>query len=228
MRVLVFSCTHFPYAHKDTVKFLKQVKKEYRCNQVVCLGDLFDYHCLSNYQKEADVTFSAESEHAHALEQAKELYGAFPKVLCTTSNHDLRPFRAAASLGMSQRFLKNYAEILNAPKGWEFREEFFIQNVSYSHGERAKSMIPHLYLAKVKFRSAVIGHYHTKCCIDYYCNDVSRIFGMAVGCLINNDAMVFRYNKSHACKPVIGCGVVINGVEPHVITMNLGSRIKIK
>lgn len=226
-RVLSFSCTHFPYIHPKAIKFLKSVRKEYRCDTVVCLGDLFDYHCLSNYQKEADQILSAESEHQLAIEQAKELYSNFPRVLCTTSNHDLRPFRAAATLGMSSRFLKNYADILDAPKGWKFSDEFIIDNVSYSHGERAKTNKPAIWLAKNNFMSSCIGHFHTQMCVDYFSNNLTRLFGVSVGCLLNNDAIVFRYNKSHACKPMIGCAVIVEG-NPHIIPLELGSKVKIK
>jgi predicted phosphodiesterase len=39
-RVLVFGDTHIPFMRKGYVEFLKSVYKKYRCDKVVCVGDL--------------------------------------------------------------------------------------------------------------------------------------------------------------------------------------------
>jgi hypothetical protein len=43
---------------------------------------------------------------------------------------------------------------------------------------------------------------------------------MRVGCLIDDASMAFAYNKVFKERPVIGCGIVINGF-PRLIPMAL-------
>ena len=51
------------------------------------------------------------------------------------------------------------------------------------------------------------------------------MWGLAVGCGVDQRSMAFAYGKHFAKKPVIGCGVVIDGV-PHAVPMDLGSKIR--
>jgi len=51
------------------------------------------------------------------------------------------------------------------------------------------------------------------------------VWGLAVGCGVDNDQMAFAYGKNFARKPIVACGVVIDE-EPHVEFMDLGSYIK--
>jgi hypothetical protein len=49
------------------------------------------------------------------------------------------------------------------------------------------------------------------------------IFGMNTGCLIDVDAIAFKYARGSAFKPTLGCGVVISGV-PYFVPMLLNAR----
>jgi len=49
------------------------------------------------------------------------------------------------------------------------------------------------------------------------------VWGMAVGCGIDNKSMAFAYGKHFLKKPILGCGVVILG-EPHISYMQLGEK----
>ena len=46
-RILVISDMHIPYHHKDSIKFLKEIKKEFKPDTVINIGDLLDFHAIS-------------------------------------------------------------------------------------------------------------------------------------------------------------------------------------
>jgi hypothetical protein len=58
--------------------------------------------------------------------------------------------------------------------------------------------------------STVQGHLHTQCYVQWFVGQNFKIFGMQVGCGIDNDAYAMGYAK-RGKKPAIGCGVVIGG-----------------
>ena len=66
----------------------------------------------------------------------------------------------------------------------------------------------------------VQGHYHTSFKIDYWSNPNELLWGMQVGCLINMKSLAFEYNKLQKSRPVIGTGVIIDGL-PILIPMVL-------
>jgi len=47
--VLVISDLQYPFAHKDSLAFLKAVNRKYKCNEVVCIGDEVDMHAISDW-----------------------------------------------------------------------------------------------------------------------------------------------------------------------------------
>ena len=51
------------------------------------------------------------------------------------------------------------------------------------------------------------------------------VWGLAVGCGVNQTHMAFAYGRNFAKKPIISCGVVIEGV-PHIEYMSLGSKVR--
>ena len=55
--------------------------------------------------------------------------------------------------------------------------------------------------------------------------DQELVWGLAVGCGVNQKHMAFAYGRNFAKKPIISCGVVIDG-EPHIEYMNLGSKVR--
>jgi hypothetical protein len=48
-------------------------------------------------------------------------------------------------------------------------------------------------------------------------------FGLQVGCLIDKDSLAFRYNKTQRARPIIGLGMIINGL-PKLIPMVLDNK----
>ena len=53
-RILVISDMHLPYQHKDAIIFLKEIKKEFKPDFVVNIGDLLDFHAISMHSHDPD------------------------------------------------------------------------------------------------------------------------------------------------------------------------------
>lgn len=60
--------------------------------------------------------------------------------------------------------------------------------------------------------SCVQGHFHEKFKIYYWANPLGLYWAMQVGCLIDDDSLAFAYNNVNLKRPIIGCGVIVDGV----------------
>ena len=77
-RVLIISDLHIPYHHRDAFAFLKEVKKQYKPDFVVNIGDLLDFHGMSMHDHDPDLA-SPGDEITIAKEYVKELEWIFPR-----------------------------------------------------------------------------------------------------------------------------------------------------
>ena len=53
--VLVISDLHIPYHHKDSFKFLQKIKKQFKPDTVINIGDLLDFHAISFHEHNPDL-----------------------------------------------------------------------------------------------------------------------------------------------------------------------------
>jgi metallophosphoesterase superfamily enzyme len=222
--ILVISDVQAPFHHKDTIPFLKAVKKKYKPGRVVNIGDLSDSYCLTAWQKSPE-SISANDEIKLLRKFTKEYCKVFPEGDILTSNHDRRLERAAVRAGIPKHFLKDYHEWMGLTKGWTFHDELLIDDIMFTHGEEVGAGGQHAALNRVKHygRSCVSGHLHTQSCIQYMATRDKLMFGMQVGCLIDREALAFAYAKTSLRKPVLTVGLIINGV-PMLIPMFLDSE----
>ena len=220
--VLAIPDMHCPFEHPDTVAFLKKVKAKYRPNQIVCLGDEMDAAAISDYDSDPD-GMAAGLELEKTIEHLKPIYKLFPKVMVCTSNHTARPFRAAYKHGIPRAFMKDYRAFLQAPKGWEWRDEWEVDGVIYEHGEGFTGASAAIKSAQGNMQSTIIGHIHAFAGIQYNANSKHLIFGFNAGCLIDRHAYAFAYGKKLKNKPILGCGIIQNGI-PIFIPMQLNSK----
>lgn len=226
-KVLVISDLHIPYHDDRALDFLAKVYKMYDCDTVVCVGDEVDFHGISFHKSNPDLN-SAGHELREAVHHLKKLYKMFPKVKVCTSNHTALPFRRAFDIGLPKQLIRSYQEILEAPLGWEWEDEWIIDGVSYIHGENLGSSLSALKNAVTKRRiPTVMGHLHSEAGVYYSSTKHDLCFAMNVGCLIDIDSLAFEYGKKFALRPVLGCGVVLDGV-PFFIPMNLEDKKKPK
>ena len=221
-RILVISDMHLPYQHKDSILFLKEIKKEFKPDMIVNIGDLLDFHAISMHEHNPDL-YSAGMELDKAKEYIKQLEDIFPEVVEVDSNHSSLVYRRALKFGMSKQFLKPYGEFLGTRK-WTWVDDLTLtmsdgKRCFFTHGRSADI----LKVSQTMGMSAVQGHYHTKFLISYWANPDNLFFAMNVGCLINQKSMAFNYAKNFKTRFILGCGIIINGV-PRLLPMVLNNN----
>lgn len=223
-KILVISDIQAPFHHPDTLAFLKAVKRKYKPNKVVCIGDLTDSYCLSAWTKDPDA-ISANQEIEKMLDFVGKLVKIFPKADILTSNHDLRLQRAAIRAGIPKHYLKDYHDWMGLPKTWKFHDELEIDNIIFSHGDEigAGGMTAALKRVMHLGKSSVAGHLHTQANIMYFANREQLLFGVQVGCLIDRKALAFAYAKKGLKKPVLTVGFIDKGI-PMLIPMVLNDE----
>ena len=218
--VLVISDLHIPYHHKDAFDFLKALKKKYKPDLVVNIGDELDHHAISMHEHNPDL-MSAGDELKQSKEYIRELEKIFPEMKIVHSNHSSLVYRRALKYGLPKDYLKSYNEFLGVGNGWEWVDDLSItlsdgSRCFFTHGMSADV----LKVAQQYGMNTVQGHYHTKFSIGYYSNPDALIWGMQVGCLINQKSMAFDYAKNFKSRFIVGCGMIING-QPKLMPMVL-------
>ena len=219
--ILAVGDLHCPFMHKDALAFLRAIKNKYSFDEIVFLGDEIDGHALSQYKHDPD-GFSAGHELDKAVEQLYDVYELFPTAKICTSNHTMRPFMKALDSGLPQRVLKELHDILEAPVGWKWAEEWIIDGIVFEHGEGFTGPLGASRCAIANMRPTVIGHIHSHAGIMYAANKSSLWWGFNVGCLVDNSAYAFKYGRTMKYKPILGAGIIQEGV-PRFVPMVLNS-----
>ena len=221
-RVLICGDLHIPFEHKDYLKFCKSVYKKYRCNRVVMIGDIIDSHAISYH--ETDVNgMSAGEELELSKERIKPWVKAFPKAYVTLGNHDLLIKRKAQTHGLPIDLFKPMAELYGTPK-WDWVQGVEIDGVWYTHTGGGSGKTAHIRAMETHRTSIVQGHAHSAAGIGFSASYKDLLFAMNVGCGISPESYAFAYGKGFAARPILSCGVVINGTQPYLIPMKLGDK----
>ncbi|MAJ05198.1 MAG: phosphoesterase [Marinovum sp.] len=221
-RILVISDMHLPYQHKDAIKFLAEIKKEFKPDRVINIGDLLDFHAISMHTHDPDLA-SAGHELTMARKYVRELESIYPQVTEVDSNHSSLVYRRAIKYGMSREFLKDYGDFLGTKK-WNWVDDLTItmsngQRCFFTHGRSADV----LKVSQTMGMSAVQGHYHTKFLISYWANPDNLFFSMNVGCMINQKSMAFHYAKNFKTRFILGCGIILDGI-PRLLPLVLNDK----
>ena len=212
--VLVIGDTHCPGMRRGYVDFLQRTADKYGCDRVVCIGDVVDWAAISFHEKLPGMP-GAKAEVKQARRQVTQLAAAFPTAEWLIGNHDALPERQATTAGLPSELLRCHADFWGVE--WSVLPRYtkhIIDGVIYSHGDGGKGgMCAALKQAKDNFQSTVIGHFHAQAGVQWYANPEYRIFGMSVGCGIDAEKLAFSYGAKFPAKPILGCGVVINGKQ---------------
>lgn len=221
--ILCISDMHQPYSHPDLHEFLKSLKRKYKPDVVVCLGDEVDKHAMSFHDSDPDL-FSAGEELEKAIECLEPIYKLFPKMEVISSNHGDMVYRKAKHHGIPRAYLRDYGDVLKAPKGWRWHNDLVLKTsigseVYFHHGKSAD-----VYKAsQAMSMSMVQGHYHEKFNVHYWANPTGLYWGMQIGCLVNDRSLAFAYNKTNLKRPIIGLGIIMNGL-PKLLPMVLDRK----
>jgi metallophosphoesterase superfamily enzyme len=203
-RILVIGDLHAPFTLDKYLKHCKEVYSKYNCNKVVFIGDVIDNHYSSYHETDAD-GLGGLDELEIAIKKLSKWYEAFPTADVTIGNHDRIIMRKAQTSNIPSKWIKSYKEVLETPK-WNFIDRIVYDDVQYVHGEGGTAHTK----CRADMMSTVQGHLHTQCYVQWFVGQNFKIFGMQVGCGIDNDAYAMGYAK-RGKKPAIGCGVVIGG-----------------
>ena len=221
-RILVISDMHIPYHHKDSFKFLKEIKKQFKPDTIINIGDSIDFHNISMHQSSPDLP-NAGDELRITREYIKELESIFPIVTEVDSNHSSLVYRRAFKYGLSREFMRDYGDFLGTKK-WKWVEDITLtmsngQRCYFTHGKSADV----IKTSQAYSMNTVQGHYHTKFTISYWANPDNIFWAMNVGCLINQKSMAFDYAKNFRTRFIIGCGIIIDGI-PRLLPMVLNNK----
>jgi predicted phosphodiesterase len=221
--VLCISDTHLPYSHPDNIPFLKAIANEYPIDRVLHMGDETDKHSLSFHDADQEL-FSAGHELEESKKFLKEYYKLFPVVDVMESNHGSMVYRKAKHHGIPLHYIKDYADVLEAPDGWKWHADLTItlsngQECYFCHGIGADVK----KVSQAMGMNVVQGHYHNTFKIDYWSNPNNLFWGMQVGCSIDDKSLAFAYNKNSPKRPIIGHGIIIEG-QPRLLPMILNKK----
>ncbi len=214
-RVLVIGDLHLPYSRKGYLRFCQDTYKKYNCNKVVFIGDVVDLHSISFHPKHPGLANSAQ-EYEMAKQEVRRWKKAFPKAKVCIGNHDARPVRLAQTVNIPDKLLKDFSDIWDTPD-WDWNWEFVIDDVCYIHGTDCGGEYPAYTKVRNTGMSHCLGHTHSQAGIKWLASPKSRVFGMDVGCGIDDNSMAFEYAKFARKRSIIACGVVINGIPYHEV-----------
>ena len=223
--ILIISDTHFPVHHPDTFKFVKALKKKYKPDLVVQIGDIVDLNNFSRYDKDPNF-ISPIDELTKAIKNVKEFQRIFEELYITTGNHDFRIADKAEKAGLPEGCLKDLKDVLQIyrPK-WKFCRDLKLN----WKDEKRRILFSHTMYADViktvglEGANVVHGHSHTKGETKFLANSHALHYGMTVGCLANQKHICFNYSKKLGKKFILGSGVICNDI-PRFIPMFLDDR----
>ena len=219
-RVLVIGDVHEPATHPGYLAFCQYLEEKWQTTRTVFIGDLLDMHAVSFHPSEPDAA-GPDAEADQAAERVSRWFAAFGKgSIVTTGNHDERVHRLAASVRIPGRFIRDYAKLWNTP-GWRWVRDVTIDGVHYWHGTGMGGQMPALTAAKASMRSTVLGHVHSVAGVHWAAGPDRRVFGMDTGCGVDIDHPAHRYGRNLMRKPILGAGVVLDGVPYHEV-MDIG------
>jgi len=211
---------HAPFIHKRYLDFIKETFARKGVTRIHFAGDIVDNHASSFHTADPD-GMGAGAEKNSAIAQLQDWYEAFPEATVSIGNHDAIPWRKAQEAGLSASVLKEYGDMYESPVGWKWEDSTVIDGVLYTHGTGNGGIHPAYNLAKKSINSVVIGHAHSAGGVKYITSKFARIFGLDVGCGMDVDAYAFAYGKHFPTRPILGCGIVRNGIEAEFIPMPL-------
>lgn len=210
--MLVISDLHAPFYHKDTIPFLTAIKKLFKPDRIVLIGDECDMNAMNFHEKDPDMAFSPSSELEKAIEHLRPIYELFPKADILESNHGSLVYRRAKTGGIPRHVLRTYREILDAPIGWKWHNDLTIklsdgQDCFFHHGRSSKGLGVSQSLAM----NYVQGHFHTQFEVQYHATPRGVFWAVTTGCMIDDTSLAFAYNKLSVKRPMIGVTIILDG-----------------
>lgn len=220
--ICIIGDLHAPFMHRDAVLFLAAVKAKYSPTEVLFMGDERDGHADSYHEKDPELHSSGD-ELEKAITQLAPLYKMFPRATVLESNHGSLFYRKAQTAGIPGSVLKDYRDVLRAPKTWTWKYDYVLKtplgDVYCHHGKSGS----YEKLSKNIGMSALQGHFHNKFYICYWSSPNGLYFDGNAGCLVDNRSRAMAYGKNNLQKGILGCMIIENGI-PQLIPMVIGKN----
>ena len=210
LTIQTISDFHSPFHHPDAIDFLKEIKRKYKPDEIVCLGDEVDFHSISKYDSDPD-GWSAGDELIRAIDGLRPLYKLFPEMKICWGNHTIRAYKKAFSVGLPKAFIKEVREVFKAPPGWVWADKWVIDGTTFIHGDSFTSNNWH-NATQFYSTNVCLGHTHARPGVVYNGNR----WTMNSGCLLNHSAYSFSYSKLNKVQPTLGTGIISNGVPQFI------------
>lgn len=224
--VLVFSCTQAPFQHPDALEFLETVRDAFLPDLTICGGDELDLQ----YLKKAFM--SADSDGPlRELEQGKyfvsHLGRIFPRLILLTSNHvKLRIRYAQAQGNIPSAMMRDWRDVIEAPRDWTWRDYVIARNWLFEHGhdidKGSRGSIQEQTVKRFGRPLSIIrGHIHSELgdhIKPIWVTRDQQIRLVYVSCLM--DGRKVNYTRAPT---VNGCVAILRGV-PHPIPMVTNKR----
>ena len=209
-KVLVIGDTHFPFTKDGYLGFLQRLAGSIKPDHIVHIGDVTDQYGTGQYDKSWKYEGAAH-EFKEASVWVQALYKMFPKIRVCRGNHDMRPVRVmtAGNLVPQQR-MENFNKVWGTT-GWSWKDSHTIDGVVYTHHGKG-SKYPAVELARHLGKSVVCGHNHTIAGINYAFAAGKQVFGMSVGCGVDEATHAFEYSSMYKTPAMLFAGVVTDGV----------------
>jgi hypothetical protein len=224
MRIGIVGDLHAPFVHPMYLRFILDTFNFWKVNHVHFIGDILDNHAISFWDHDPNGR-SAEDERAAALRYVQRWYKSFPGASVSIGNHDERPDRVAKKYGLPAAYLRSYKDVWQTPK-WDWRFEHRHDGALYLHGTGTSGKDAAFNNATERMLSVVQGHVHCFAGVKYNCNPDFRVFGLNVGCGIDIRAYAFAYGRAFTRRPVLGCGIVLDGEDAFFVPMKCGKGEK--
>lgn len=221
--ILVISDLHIPYHHPDAFVFLAALKKKYKFDRIINIGDEVDNHSISYHEHDPDLA-GPNDELTEARRYLKTLEKMFPNMDIISSNHGSLYSRKLKTAGLPKAILKSMNDIYNVGKGWVFHRELILklptgEDCLFVHGMSAQGV----QASQDRGINLVQGHFHTKFNITYWRSSRQLSWGMTVGCLVDRETLAFEYAREGKKMQIIGCGGIIDGY-PRLFPMKLNAE----
>ncbi len=217
--ILVLADIHFPYHHKDALRFIEAVVDVIEPDVVVNVGDEVDSHSLSFYPMHPALS-NATLELKYARQCLADLDSILPDVpiLCCESNHTSRMYRKGKSAGIPKELILPYEEALGVD--WIWRKDIVLPlpngtECLFTHTKGSNTLMA----GQSSGMNIVAGHYHKRGSVMYWTSHTRQAyFAAQVPCLIDFDSPAYSYDENSTNRPNLGVMVITQGI-PHIITM---------
>ncbi len=220
MRRLYIPDLHFPYCNMELLNEVRKFNLKFKADRVIQLGDFVDFYSFSRFVKDP-AEDNVTKEITEAKKQIKQFAKWFPHVTILTGNHEKRLYKRVTEAGVPASFLRSLGDLLELPSGLKYHPKDFLEldsNTIACHGHLSSLSARRGHMAYFG-KSVVFGHLHNQLGVEFDSSSKVRKFGMSTSCIVDKEAVAFKYGDSDYKNMICGFGYEENG-KPGVVCLD--------